>query len=556
MLRQLAIRDIVLIDRLEIDLQPGLTVLTGETGAGKSILLDALALALGDRADAALVRMGAMAGTVAASFELAADHPAQALLDEQGLPREAELVLRRQVGVDGRSRAHVNDQPVSVGLLRQLGDLLVEVHGQHDERGLLNPAGHRALLDAFGGFSTERRACQAAYRAAVAAEATLAAAQGELAVARREEDYLRHQVAELEALQPRPGEELALAAERTLMQQGERLAGHLGEASRALEAGEGVAQRLSLAERALNRAAKLAPGRLDAALSQVERARVEAIEAVALVEKAQADLDLDPLRLERVEERLFGLREAARKHRVPTDGLAALRDEMAARLARIDGGQASLRDLEKRARAATAAFEAAVAALGAARAATARRLDAAVASELAPLKLERARFATALQPLARSEWSGEGGERIAFQVATNPGGPMGPLNRIASGGELSRFMLALKVVLAGTRAAPTLIFDEVDQGVGGAVADAVGERLAKLAGQAQVLLVTHSPQVAARAQHHWLIVKELAGEAAKMRARKLDAAARGEEIARMLAGAEVTREARAAARSLLQAGRT
>ncbi|MBM3489674.1 MAG: DNA repair protein RecN [Alphaproteobacteria bacterium] len=554
MLRQLAVRDIVLIDRLVLDLRPGLTVLTGETGAGKSILLEALSLALGGRAEASLARTGAAAGVVAASFELAAAHPALALLDEQGLPREAELVLRRQVGADGRSRAHVNDQPVSVGLLRQLGDLLVEVHGQHDERGLMNPAGHRALLDAFGGHWRERQACQAVHRAQAAAVAAVAAAEAEQAAAARDGDYLRHQVAELDALQPRLGEEAALAEARQRMQQGARLGELLSEAGRALEANEGVTQRLAQVERALGRAARLAPGRLDAVLAQVERARAEAMEAAAQVEQAQADLELDPGRLERLEDRLFSLREAARKHRVPADGLADLREEMAARLRRIDSGEADLKALRKAASEAEAAFARAVAVLGGARAAAATRIDALVAAELPPLKLERARFATVLQSLPRSEWSGEGGERVAFQVATNQGAALGPLNRIASGGELSRFMLALKVALAGTRAATTLIFDEVDQGVGGAVADAVGERLARLAGEAQVLLVTHSPQVAARAEHHWLIAKEQIGEEARTQARLLGVSERREEIARMLAGAEVTPAARAAARSLLQAG--
>jgi DNA repair protein RecN (Recombination protein N) len=553
MLLALSVRDIVLIDRLELELDAGLCVLTGETGAGKSILLDALGLALGQRGEAGLLRSGAERGSVAAHFALAAAHPARLLLDEQGLAADGELVLRRVLGADGRSRAFVNDQAVPVALLRQLGEMLVEIHGQHDERGLLNPAGHRALLDAFGVAVAVRQSCARSHAALRAAGQALAEAEAALESGQAETGYLRHVLAELEALAPRPGEAAELAGQRHLLRQGEKLREALGEASTVLAGSGGLDDRLRAAERALARTAGLAGGRFDAAMAALARAASEATEAAALVVQAATDLDLDPRRLEAVEERLFALREVARKHRVEADRLPEIKDGMALRLARLEAGEAGLDNLRASLAAAAREYAAAAAKLTRERERAAVRLDKVVEKELAPLKLERARFRTRLEPLPEEQSAADGAERICFEVATNPGAAPGPLNRIASGGELSRFTLALKVALAGTRGAGTLIFDEVDSGVGGAVADRVGARLAALAETSQVVVVTHSPQVAARARHHWHVVKDESGGGALTRIAKLDEAARREEIARMLAGATVTEEARAAAGSLIEA---
>ncbi len=559
MLRALAIRDIVLIDRLELALDDGLCVLTGETGAGKSILLDALGLALGARADSGLVRHGAEQGSVAAAFDLPPDHPARALLAEQEIIGEDELVLRRVIGADGRSRAFVDDQPVSVGLLRRLGGLLVEMHGQNEEQGLLDPAGHRALLDAYAGLAPIAARVRAAFVAMREAAAAAAAAQAELDAARRDEDYLRHVKGELDALAPEPDEEAALAETRSLLMHGEKIAAALAEATEAMEEGGGVASRLRLASRALLRAAERAGGKLDAAVAALDRAEIEVAEAASALDRAVGDLDLDPGRLERVEERLFALRAAARKHGCSVAALPKLAEDFAARLAAIDGGGAALGKLKAAAAEAHAAYAAAGRELNAARRKAALRLDKAVAKELGPLKLGQATFITDVTALPEGEWSADGIDRVAFLVATIPGTPPGALGRIASGGELSRFMLALKVVLAAAGSAPTLVFDEVDRGVGGATAAAVGERLARLADKLQVLVVTHSPQVAARGAHHWRIAKRLGGNgkaaASAVDVDKLDAAARQEEIARMLAGASVTEQARAAAASLLQGSR-
>jgi DNA repair protein RecN (Recombination protein N) len=553
MLLALSVRDIVLIDRLEFELDAGLCALTGETGAGKSILLDALGLALGARGEAGLLREGAERGSVVAHFALPAGHPARALLEQQGLPVTDELVLRRTLGSDGRSRAFVNDQAVSVGLLRQLGETLAEVHGQHDERGLMNAAGHRALLDAFGVAPDTRRRCAEAHAARRAAADALAAAEAALRDGLAEIDYLRHVLAELEAMAPKPGEAAELSDLRQFLRQGEKLREALAEASAVLAENGGLDDRLRAAERALARVAGNAGGRFDAALEALVRAATEATEAAAQVQQAAVELDLDPGRLERVEERWFALRELARKHRVDVDALPELQAEKTQRLARLEAGEAGLEELRAALMEAERAYEQAAAELTAERRAAAARLDRTVAKELGPLKLERASFRTRLEPLPTAQAGPEGAERVYFEVATNPGSEPGPLNRIASGGELARFTLALKVALAGTRSAGTLIFDEVDSGVGGAVADRVGVRLARLAETAQVLVVTHSPQVAARARHHWNVVKHDSDSGALTRIVRLDEAARREEIARMLAGAQVTAEARAAADSLLEA---
>jgi DNA repair protein RecN (Recombination protein N) len=552
MLARLSIRDIVLIDRLDIDFVSGLSVLTGETGAGKSILLDALGLALGGRAERALVRRGAAQGAVTAVFALAPERDVAARLDAHGLAVEDTLVLRRQVGADGRSRAFVNDQPVSTGLLRELAGLLVEVHGQHEQQALLDPAVQRRLLDAYGRLDEPLgavREAHARWREAEQARAGLAA-EAERAAA--EEAYWRHAFDELEQLAPEPGEEEALAAARTRLMNREKLAEGIGEALELLRGSGGAEDTLRAAQRRLERVLGAAGALLEPAAGALDRARVELDEAASALERAGQQLDLEGDRLESVEARLFALRAAARKHQVPVDELARLRDEMAARLARIDAGAERLGTATEAARAARTAFAACAAALSKGRSAAAARLAAAVMAELRPLKLAKARLVVRLVPLPETEWSGEGAERVAYEIATNPGQEPGPLARIASGGELARVMLALKVVLARVDSTPCLVFDEVDTGIGGATADAVGERLAQLGTVAQVLVVTHAPQVAARADHHWRVEKVERGGQARVAVSRLADDARREEIARMLAGARITEAARAAADSLIR----
>jgi DNA repair protein RecN (Recombination protein N) len=550
MLLGLAIRDIVLVDRLDLRLGPGLNVLTGETGAGKSILLDALGLALGGRADVSLIRHGAERGSVGAEFDVPAEHSARALMAERELDAAGTILVRRVLDREGRSRAFVNDQPVAASFLRDLGDTLIEIHGGADHGGALDRPRHRLLLDDFGGLGAEVARVGEGWRAMGAADEALSTARERLDEARREEDYLRHVVAELDALAPGAGEEDTLAERRALLMHAEKIAEALAQADSSLNDEGGVAARLRGAERTLLRVADKVAGRLDKALAALDRAGAEVAEAVAAVEAARRELELDPGEQDRVEERLFALRALARKHKTPVDGLAGLRDELAAKLAALDDGAAELARLEKEAGAARAAFEAAGGKLGKARRRAASRLDKAMAKELPPLKLDKARFLTLVEALEATEWSRHGTESVAFQVATNPGAPPGPLTRIASAGELSRFLLALKVVLAGARAAPTLIFDEIDRGVGGATADAVGERLSRLSADSQILIVTHSPQVAARSDHHWRVSKE--GGDGRTHIEALDAAGRREEIARMLAGAEITVAARAAAESLIE----
>ena len=552
MLTGLAIRDVVLIEALDLAFGPGLAALTGETGAGKSILLDALGLALGVRADAGLVRQGAGQASVTASFDLPRDHPALALLADNALEAEPgePLVIRRIARADGGSRAFINDQPASAGLLRTLGAMLVEIHGQHDDRGLLDRQGHRALLDAFGRLDTTVVAV--AHERWRLAEAMLDQASTELETAERDREWLGHAVAELTAFAPEPGEEEQLAAARAAMQKGARLADELAAVTAHLEGSEGALAQLRQAARRLDR---LAPEHdlLAEALAAIDRAVLEASEAEDRLAEAARALDGDPARLEATETRLFDLRALARKHRVAPDALAALSAELGDRLARIEAGGAGLAALTKAAAAARAAYVAAAESLSAGRRAAAARLDAAVAGELVPLKLDAARFRTAIEPVSDAHWGPAGADRVEFEIATNPGAPFAPLVKIASGGELSRFILALKVALAEQGGTATMIFDEVDRGVGGAVAAAIGERLARLAAGAQVLVVTHSPQVAARADGHWLIAKRSDGLVARTGVHALGAAERREEIARMLSGAEVTEEARAQAGRLLAA---
>ena len=555
MLLSLSIRDFVLIEKLDLTFthgpESGLGALTGETGAGKSILIDALGMALGARADSAAVRRGAGQASIAASFELPKRHAAHAILSEQGFDDEDVLTLRRAIGVDGRGRAFVNDQPASVALLRRLGDTLVEIQGQMEQHGLLDMSTHRLSLDAFGGLEKQADATRSAWRAWRAAEQARADAEATAAAARRDEDFLRHAVKELEALAPKANDEETLAAERQLLRAGTALGEAVTQALGELDQGKGAVAALRAAHRLIERNVDKAAGRLDASLTALDKALSESTEAQAQLETARDALEFDPNKLEKIEERLFALRAAARKHNVSVADLAPLAEKMIAQLAALDDGEAGLKKLASAAKAARDAYVSAAEAQAAARRKGGARLDKAVASELGPLKLEKAKFVTELAPLAEAEWSEAGTDRVQFTVATNPGTPPAPIARTASGGELSRFLLALKVCLAKVGDAATIVFDEVDSGIGGATAAAVGERLKRLAKDVQVLVVTHSPQVAAVADRHWLIRKTTTRTAASTDVLPLDDKGRREEIARMLSGAEVTAEARAAADKLL-----
>jgi DNA repair protein RecN (Recombination protein N) len=552
MLARLSIRDIVLIDRLDIDFAGGLSVLTGETGAGKSILLDAFALALGARGDATLVRQGAEQGQVTAMFELAANHPARTLLIESDIQPGEALILRRVQFTDGRTRAFVNDQPVSVQALQNLGAALVEIHGQHDARALVDAATHRRLLDAYAGLEPDAAAVERLWDARREAETAVASHRADVDRAAREADWLRHAVGELTKLAPGAGEETALADRRAKMMQGEKVAGDLREAHEAVAGSASPVPALAAAVRRLERRATQAPGLLEPAVQAFDAALNALEEARGHLEQALAAADHDPQELERIEERLFALRAAGRKYNSPVDSLSALAAKYAADLALIDAGAERLAALEKAAAEAQAQFSRAAEALSKARLKGAQKLDKAVNAELAPLKLERARFTTEIESDPASAGP-NGVDRVEFWVQTNPGTRPGPLIKVASGGELARFLLALKVVLADRGSAPTLVFDEIDTGVGGAVADAIGVRLAKLGNGVQVVTVTHAPQVAARAGRHYLINKDVLDKGKRMATRvtELPAERRREEIARMLAGAEVTAEARAAAGKLI-----
>jgi DNA repair protein RecN (Recombination protein N) len=556
MLQSLSIRDVVLIDRLELGFHPGLGVLTGETGAGKSILLDALGLALGVRAESGLVRSGAEQAVVSAGFSLPAEHPARSLLMEHGFlgAEEEHVVLRRVLAADGRSRAFINDQPASIGLLREVGEMLVEIEGQFAQRGLLDAATHREALDAFGGHGAEIEALRARYRAWREAREARAAAEQRLAKARAEEEYLRHALGELETLEPEIGEEQRLADSRGLLQQREKLGEALEGALAELAGERGAERAVNAALRPLERLRDKLGERLDPAVTALERVSSELREAIAQLEAALRELGPAGLSLEQIEERLFALRALARKHGVSVDGLAGLRAEIAAKVAALEDGGGEVKKLQRREAELRNDYVAAAGRVGERRRAAAKALDTAVAKELKPLKLERARFATVLTALPEAEWGEWGAERVHFEVQTNPGAPPGPIGKIASGGELARFLLALKVVLARTLPAPTLVFDEVDSGIGGAVAAAVGERLHRLGESLQVLVVTHSPQVAAKGMHHWRVAKRQAASKTLTTVDELSAAERREEIARMLSGSVVTAEARAAAASLMEAG--
>lgn len=557
MLSSLSIRDIVLIEKLDLVLNEGLTVLTGETGAGKSILLDALSLALGGRGDGALVRHGAPKGQVTAVFDVAMDHPARQVLTDADIPDDGELVVRRVQMADGRTRATINEQPVSAQTLRALAVRLVELHGQHDDRALVNPATHRALLDAFGGLTREAESLAARWRVWREAVSEADAERARLEAAAKDADYIRHAVEELTTLGAEAGEEERLSERRTGMMRSEKIAGDLSEALDAVGGGGSPVPSLAAAVRRLERRAAEAQDLVRPAVEAIDLA-LDALEtARSHLEAALREADFDPRELERIEERLFALRAASRKYSVPADDLPALAARFSGDLSALDRSATRLAALERAAEEARAAYAGAALRLSEARRGAAGKLEAAVNAELPPLKLERALFSVAID--SNPDAAGpEGHDRVEFWVRTNPGTRPGPMMKVASGGELSRFLLALKVVLADRGSAPTLIFDEIDTGVGGAVADAIGARLSRLAERVQVLSVTHAPQVAARAGHHLLISKASAQDAAPdapvtTRVSPLDVPRRKEEIARMLSGATVTAEARAAAERLLGA---
>ena len=562
MLTALSIRDVVLIDKLDLGFGPGLTVLTGETGAGKSILLDSLGLALGARADVGLIRRGAEQASVTASFFPPPGHPVAALLAEQGLEAEDEIVLRRVLAKDGRSRAFLNDQPVGAALLRRVGALLVEVQGQHEQMGLADPVGHAALLDAFGVAPKLREAVATAWRDWRRAALALKNAREAIAAAQRDEEWLRHAVDELANLSPQPGEEEALAIERQRLQQGERraeaIASALSELTPRDRRGSGPASALRAAARALGKliGPNDPPGYENPAgpaMAALERAEEALSEAETLLSRLAAEADADPRLLEQAEERLFALRAHARKHNISVVELPGLLDTLAARLAALDTGTAEIATLEAAADAARATYGTAAKALSEARRAASGKLERAVAKELPPLRLDKARFFAEVAPLADTDWNEGGADAVRFLIATNPGQDPGPLAKIASGGELSRLMLALKVVLSQGSAVPTLVFDEVDSGIGGATAAAVGERIARVAERVQVLVVTHSPQVAARGVAHLRVAKQEAKGRTATLVDTLTTPDRREEIARMLAGETITESARAAADDLLGA---
>ena len=548
MLRGLDIRDMLIIDHLSLEFSSGLNVLTGETGAGKSILLDSLGFVLGWRGRADLVRSGQDQGEVSAWFDLGPSHPARAVLQEAGIPIEDELILRRVNTRDGRKTAWINDRRVSGEVLRAVSEHLVELHGQHDDRGLLDPKGHRDLLDTFGGHDDMLTTVSAAYRALRAAEKDLRTAESAQEELRAEEEFLRHAVDEFQELAPEVGEEAELDSCRRLMQVAEKIRADIAHAAQALGR-EGAEGMMSDAMRWLDGAADAAEGRLEEPLAALSRAMVELDDAAQGVEACLDALEFNPHDLELAEERLFAIRALARKHTVAPDELPTLAQDLTAKLDLLDMGAGGLKELNAAVAAAQAAYDEAAGVLSRARKSAAQALDLAMGAELAPLKMERAVFTTQVKD---ADPSATGVDQLDFVVATNPGAPAGPLAKIASGGELSRFLLALKVCLSRAGAQNTMIFDEIDRGVGGATADAVGRRLSRLAQDAQVLVVTHSPQVAALGDRHFQVAKQQSADMTLSRVDLLSDTARVNEIARMISGDTITTEARAAARTLIE----
>jgi DNA repair protein RecN (Recombination protein N) len=552
MLEKLSIRNIVLINKLDLTFEKGLCVLTGETGAGKSILLDSLALALGARADASLIRSGQGEGTVTAEFSLAPAHPVYALVEELDVNPGEALILWRKIGKDGRSKASLNDQSISAGLLRKIGDTLVEIHGQNAERGLLDASGHRGLLDQYGQLQQECKQVSGLYEKMQIAGAELAKATQAIENARIDEEYLQHMVQELSDLAPEQGEEDRLSEERSQLMHAEKIAEALKDAEKSLTEHGGIENKLRSATRAIERVLDKAPEKLDPVLRSLEKAAMEMSEAQNVINMVGLDLNMDPAGLEIVEERLFALRAAARKHKCTVEELPSLLEQFKHKLQAVVDSDLELKKLRIKAKETREAFVLMADTLSAKRKDVAIKMDEAVKKELAPLKLSNASFITKITNLEENQWNSTGSNKVEFLISTNSGAEAGSLIKIASGGELSRFMLALKVVLAKSGSAPTLVFDEVDRGVGGATAGAVGDRLKRLAEKLQVLVVTHSPQVAASGEAHWNIHKVNEKTGTTTSVQRLSSDQRQEEIARMLSGATITNEARAAARSLIQ----
>lgn len=552
MLVQLAIRDIVLIEQANIPFANGLCVLSGETGAGKSILLDSLGLAIGNRAETRLVRAGKEQGVVTAEFDISGHKTLHTTLAELGIALEDDtLIIRRILTNDGKSRCFLNDQPVSVTVLKTVGEMLVEIHGQHDQRGLLDPASHRDLLDAFGGLEKERKATETAYAAWRSKANALAELQAQVAKAQAEEAYLRHMLGELEALNPQAGEENTLAEKRQQMMQGEKRIAAIQSALDELQGTTSVATSLHAAVRMLTRSTALEAGATEKVMQTLERAAIEVDEAVADLERIAHESQFSPAELERAEERLFALRGLARKHNTAVDELCNLMESTRAKLALLENQTTSMGALEQEVAATRAAYHSAAEILSGKRRKSAATLEKAVMAELEGLKMGGTVVRVALEPLAEDNWQAEGMDKVAFLASTNPGSPAAPLHKIASGGELSRFMLALKVAMRDVRSTPTVIFDEIDTGTGGAVADSIGRRLARLGEVAQVLVVTHLPQVAARGGHHLHVSKAAKDNVTRTQVVPLSQQERGEELARMLAGEAITDEARAAALKLM-----
>tara|TARA_B100000959_G_scaffold74583_1_gene79262 strand:+ start:135 stop:1820 length:1686 start_codon:yes stop_codon:yes gene_type:complete len=553
MLRTLSIRNVVLIERLDLGFAGGLGVLTGETGSGKSILLDALGLAIGMRADSDLIHQGADQSSVSAEFEITDNNEIDALLDEYGIEGGSNLVLRRLLSTDGRSRAFINDQLVSVALLRQIGEKLIEVHGQLETHGLLDPASHRRFVDAFGGYEDLLARVDDDFQSWRSAATAYEKSMINVEKAKRDEEFLRHAVDELQALDLQPGEEEELAGKRSILMNAEQLIESLQDAFSDLNDDNGVESTLRSALQKVERVADKAGGQFDVAVASLERALLEATEGIAELLRVSRVMELDPAELEHIEERLFAMRGLARKYNIEVEALPELLKDMQEQLAVLTDGAGNLDQLAKQAEVAKSEYVAAAEKLSAVRKKVSGKLDKAVTKELPPLKLEAAIFKTRLDPLDEPDWNEFGREYVSFEVKTNPNTAAGPIHKVASGGELARIMLALKVVLADADAVPTLIFDEVDAGIGGAAAAAVGERLARLAEDVQVLVITHSPQVAARGNSHWQISKTGKADGNVTEVGELTGDVRTEEIARMLSGAKITEEARAAAKSLLGA---
>jgi len=555
MLTSLSIRDIVLIEKLDLSFEKGLTVLTGETGAGKSILMDSLGLATGARADRALVRQNQNQASVIAEFNLHPAHSVCRLLEDEGMDSDGgNVILRRTIGADGRSRAWVNDQSVSRGMLADLGALLIEVHGQHDDRGFLEAGAHRALLDTFGNHTNELATVKAAHESLLEAKGALAKAEADLVAVKADEDYILHAQEELADLNPTQGEEASLADQRALMMQGEKLLVDLKAYQQDLAGRNGAGSALRGVLRRMERTEGPAAERLSPAILAIDRASVELSEGVEDLERLIDELQFDPQDLEAVEERLFEIRRLARKHNCPPDQLADVFEQFVGRAKALSTGDETVQAARRALDAARATMKTAVTELRTARINSAVRLDKMVCAELPPLKLEKAIFRTAVEPLGEQDWTQLGGERIAFEVKTNPNTAFGPMLKVASGGELARFILSLKVVLAEGGSAPVMVFDEVDRGIGGATASAVGDRLKRLSETAQILVVTHSPQVAALGENQYQISKGDKADITRTHVRRLEKSERREEIARMLAGAEITDAARAAADQLLEFG--